>query len=125
MTLATVIVSLLLAALLVFSAIRKLGHRPDVVATYARVGVPEDKLGLLAIVLLAAAAGIAGGLFWAPIGIAAAAGTVVYFLGAVGAHLRAHDTKPLPVPLTAMVLAGVVLALRLATRAWVLLQLTS
>lgn len=35
-------------------------------------------------ILLAGAAGLVGGLWWAPIGIAAAMGVAVYFLAAVG-----------------------------------------
>lgn len=122
MTIATVIVSLLLSALLVFSAIRKLGHRPDVIASYARVGVPEDKLNLLAVVLLAMGAAIGGGLLWAPVGIATTAATVVYFLVAVAAHLRAHDERNLAMPLALAVLAASALALRLVTREWALLH---
>jgi DoxX-like family len=59
MFVATLVVSLLLAALLSYAAIRKLGHSEPVVATYARVGVPEDKLDYLAAILLAGAAGLA------------------------------------------------------------------
>ena len=62
MFVATLVVSLLLAALLSYAAIRKLGHSEPVVATYARVGVPEDKLDYLAAILLAGAAGLALGL---------------------------------------------------------------
>lgn len=121
MIIATLVVSSLLAALLVLSAIRKLGHRPEVVASYARVGVPEDKLNLLALVLLAMGAALAGGLLWAPVGMAAAASTVVYFLVAVAAHVRAHDAKNMAMPLALAVLAGAALTLRILTREWALL----
>jgi xanthine/uracil/vitamin C permease (AzgA family) len=99
------VVSILLAALLVFAAVRKLSHRPDVVATYTRVGVPEERLNLLAWILLAGAAGLIAGLFWAPIGIAAGIGLVVYFLLAVAAHIRAGDSRNLPVPVAIELLA--------------------
>src|ERR687892_477805 len=74
---AAAVVSALLAALLAFSAIRKLSHRPEVVATYTRVGVPEDRLNYLALILLAAAAGVVVGLFWGPPGVVAAWGRTV------------------------------------------------
>jgi hypothetical protein len=111
---AAAIISLLLAALLAYAAVRKLGHRPEVVATYTRVGVPEDKLDYLAAILLAGAAGLALGLAWTPIGIAAAAGVVVYFALAIAAHIRADDTANLPTPLTLELLAVAALALQLA-----------
>lgn len=112
---ATAAVSILLAALLVFAAVRKLSHREPVVRGYLRVGVPEDKLNALAALLLAGAAGLLAGLWWPPIGIAAAAGVVCYFLVAAGFHVRAGDTRNLPTPVTLAVLAAAALALRIAT----------
>jgi uncharacterized membrane protein YbjE (DUF340 family) len=115
MFVATVIVSVLLAALLAFSAIRKLTHREEVVQSYARAGVPEDKLNYLAIILLAGAAGLILGLVWAPIGVAAAIGVILYFLVAVAFHIRANDAQHLPTPLALAVIAAASLILRLAT----------
>jgi hypothetical protein len=112
---ATAILSSLLAGLLAFSAIRKLSHRPEVVATYVRVGVPEDKLDYLAAILLAGAAGLVVGLFWAPLGVAAAIGVTAYFLLAIGAHIRASDEEHLPTPLVIELMALAALAGRIAT----------
>jgi hypothetical protein len=114
MSVATAAVSALLAALLAFSAIRKLSHRPEVVEAYRRAGVPEDKLDYLAITLLAGAAGLVAGLLWAPLGLAAALALVVYFLVAMSFHLRAGDAEHLPTPLVMELLAAAVLVLRLA-----------
>jgi DoxX-like family len=113
--LATAVVSVLLAAALSYSAFRKLSHRPVVVQTYRRAGVPEDRLDQLAIVLLAGAAGLLLGLIWAPVGLAAAACLVVYFLVAVTFHVRADDARNLPTPLVLAVVAAVALVLRLVT----------
>jgi hypothetical protein len=115
MFVATAIVAVLLAALLAFSAVRKLSHREEVVQTYVRVGVPEGKLDYLALVLLAGAAGLVLGLLWAPLGVAAGVGVVGYFVAAVAAHIRAGDAKSLPTPVAYAVIAVVALALRLAT----------
>jgi hypothetical protein len=115
MFVACVVTSILLAALMTFAAVRKLGHREDVVATYTRVGVPEDKLDYLAFVLLAGAAGLLAGLAWAPIGVVAAAGTVAYFLIAVAAHVRHDDRANLPTPLVMELMAVAAFTLRLAT----------
>jgi hypothetical protein len=108
------IVSAVLAALLVLTAARKLSHRDDVVASYARVGVPEARLNQLAMILLLGAAGLIIGIVWAPIGVAAAIGLVAYFVAAVAAHIRADDVGRLPTPLAFEGLAVAALALRLA-----------
>lgn len=114
MLVAATIVSLLLAALVVFAAARKLGHREPVVRSYLRVGVPEDKINYLAAILLTGAAGLIAGLLWAPVGVAAAAGLVCYFGLAVAAHIRADDAKNLPTPIIMLALAVAALVLRLA-----------
>ncbi|MGH2978844.1 MAG: DoxX family protein [Solirubrobacterales bacterium] len=115
MVVATVIASVLLAALLAFSAIRKLTHQERIVQGYLRAGVPEDKLDYLAIILLAGAAGLVLGLFWAPIGVAAAIGVICYFLVAVAFHIRADDAENLPTPLVIALIATLALILRVAT----------
>ena len=115
MFLATVIVSALLAALMTFAAIRKLSHRPEVVATYTRVGVPEDSLNLLATILIAGAVGLLLGLLWAPLGIVAGAAVAVYFAAALVAHVRADDLRNAPTPLVLELLALAATGLRAVT----------
>jgi DoxX-like family len=99
MFLATVIVTVLLAALMAYAAVRKLSRRPEVVGSYARVGVPEERLNLLAFTLLAGAGGLLLGLAWQPLGIAAAISAVVYFLVAIAAHVRSEDLEQVPAPI--------------------------
>jgi hypothetical protein len=113
MFLAAAIVSGLLAALLLVSARGKLVKDPAQMKTMSAVGFPEDKLWLLATAEIAGAVGIVAGLFWWPIGVAAAAGLILYFLGAIGAHLRVRDLKfaPALVLLLAAVAALVLRAL--------------
>ena len=113
--LAATAVTLILVALLVFTAARKLSHRAGVVATYHRVGVPERRLNALAVLLLAAAAGLVVGFWWPPLALAAAIGLVAYFLLAVAAHIRARDVRQLPTPLLYLALAIAVVALHVAT----------
>jgi DoxX-like family len=112
---ALVVVSVLLALLLVATAVQKLSHSERVVAMYARVGVPEERLNALAALLLAAAVGLVVGLFWAPVGVGVAAGLVAYFAAAVGAHVRFSDTAHLLTPVVYAALAVAALVLRLAT----------
>ena len=97
----------LLAALLLASAVMKLRHKPGVVASYARAGVPERWLNPLAAVLMTAAVSLVAGLFWAPLGIAAAGGLVLYFAAAIAFHVRARDFAQLGMP---MLLEGLALA---------------
>jgi DoxX-like family len=103
---ATATVTALLAALMAYAAARKLSHRPEVVATYARVGVPEERLNLLAVTLIAGAAGLLLGLLWPPIGLAAAVATVVYFLVAIAAHIRSRDLANVTTPIVMELLAA-------------------
>jgi DoxX-like family len=61
-----------------------------VLANSAKVHVPRSWLPMLGALKLAGAAGLLVGLVGPPaIGIAAATGLVLYFIGAVTAHLRA------------------------------------
>jgi hypothetical protein len=114
MVVAAAAVSVLLAALLVVTAARKLGHRPAVVATYRRAGVPEERLNQLAVLLLAGAVGLVVGLWWKPVGIAAAAALVAYFLLAIAAHVRARDTVNVAMPALYLALSAATLTLHIA-----------
>jgi DoxX-like family len=113
--LATAIVTSLLAAMLAYSAYGKLTRQPAMVESVERVGFPQDGLVHLALILLAGAAGLVLGLFWAPIGVAAAGGVVAYFAVTVGFHVRAGDLANAPKPLLIGLIAAAALALRLAT----------
>ena len=115
MVVATSVVAIALAALLTYSAIRKLTHKPRVVQSYTRVGVPEDALDYLAFVLLLAAAGLVLGVFSPPIGIAAAIGVIVYFAVAIAAHIRAGDAQHVGMPLAIFTLAAITLVLRIVS----------
>ncbi len=63
MFIATAIVSSLLAAVLLMSAQAKLTHSAAVMKTMESVGVPEEKVWLLASAEVAGAAGLAAGLW--------------------------------------------------------------
>ena len=92
MFIALVAVSVLLAFGLVGSGRAKLVKAPAVVANMAKVGVPENRLWPLAVLEIAGALGLLVGLVWWPLGVAAAIGVILYFLGALGFHARARDT---------------------------------
>jgi hypothetical protein len=108
MFIASAVVSALLAAVLLLSGRGKLARDPAQMKTLGKDGFPEDKVWLLAAAEIAGAAGLVAGLFWWPLGIAAAAGVIAYFAGAVGSHLRVGDWQVTP---PAVLLAAAVGAL--------------
>ena len=116
MFIALVILTVLLAVLAVNSAAMKLRKNEQVLATiHGTVGVPLRHLPVLAGLEIAGAAGILIGLWLEPLGIAAAIGLVLYFVGALIGHLRVGDTKGLAMPVVPLLLSVAVLVLRIAT----------
>ncbi len=69
----------------------------------------------LGLVKIAGALGLLAGIAYRPLGIAAAIGVVLYFLGAVITHLRAGDKKGVGTPAVIMLVAAAPLVLGLAT----------
>lgn len=115
MSVATAFVSILLALVLTFTAHATLTGREVVRRGVIEVGFPPSLLWLLGLAQGAGALGIVVGLWWPPLGIAAATCLVVYFLGAAGAHLRVgHPRQAIPSAVILLV-AIVTLALALAT----------
>ena len=92
MSIALDIVGGFIGVAVTFSAVGKLTKRPDVTATLSKVGVTPAQMPLLAVLELLAALGLLVGIWAKAAGLAAAAGLVLYFLGAVVAHLRAKET---------------------------------
>jgi hypothetical protein len=85
-------VSLLLAtACLVPAAAKLLGH-PKMQKSAAHFGIPWRRYRLIGVAELAAAAGVLAGLWWHPLGMAAAAGMIVLLTGALLTHRRALDS---------------------------------
>ncbi|MGW2647370.1 DoxX family protein [Streptomyces sp. NPDC001393] len=89
-----------------------LAKAPFVLANSAGVGVPSAWLPTLALLKAAGAAGLLLGLFGArPLGIAAAAGLVLFYVGAVIAHVRARVFHTIGFPGLFLGLAAGALAL--------------
>ncbi|MFF3860025.1 DoxX family protein [Streptomyces sp. NPDC002209] len=105
----------LFAALLVFSGRGVLVKDETVVASLTTVGVPPSWFVPLAAVKFAGALGLLAGLVYRPLGIAAAAGVLLFFAGAVVSHLRVRDMKGAPAPAALMVLAVAPLTLGIAS----------
>jgi uncharacterized membrane protein YphA (DoxX/SURF4 family) len=82
---------LLAAACLVPGSAKLLGH-PKMQKAAARFGISWPAYRLIGVAELAAAAGVLIGLWWHPLGVAAAAGMALLLLGAVITHRRAADS---------------------------------
>nr|BFE60599.1 DoxX family protein [Dactylosporangium thailandense] len=89
------VASVLLALILIGSAIGKLRRADAVVQNLDRAAVPHGWYPWLATAELAGALGLLVGLAYRPLGTAAAAGLTLYFIGAVAAHLKAGDRSGL------------------------------
>ena len=116
MFVAYAILAILLALMLVFSARSKLVKNEQVVEIiHSKVGVPMTMFPFLAACEIAGAIGLLIGLVYPPVGIAAAIGVALYFIGAVIAHLRVRDVKGLSAPLGPLVFSIIVTALATAS----------
>lgn len=116
MFIALVILAVLTALLVINSAVGKLRKNEQVLSVIVgTVGLPERLLPVLAALEIAGALGIVAGLWIAPLGLAAATGLVLYFVGALVGHLRVRDTKGSTMPLVPLALSIAVFVLRLLT----------
>jgi hypothetical protein len=79
------------------------------------VGVEPWALGPLAVLKIAGAVGLLIGIGVPALGVAAAVGLVLFFVGAISAHIRVRDYASIPFPGMFLLLAAASLALRLAS----------
>jgi uncharacterized membrane protein YphA (DoxX/SURF4 family) len=108
--LATVIVTILLALLFVFSSsIKLLGARQSL-EIRDHLGVSPALWRVIGALELAGVAGVLAGLVWRPIGVAAAIGLALLSVGAIAFHVRASDGFAK----TAPAIVGVLLAVATA-----------
>jgi hypothetical protein len=87
-----VTISLLLAAACLLPAAGKLLGHPRMRQSAEHFGILWPRYRLIGVAELAAAAGILAGLWWHPLGIAAAAGMILLLTGALITHRRADDS---------------------------------
>jgi len=80
----------------------------------AHFGIPWPRYRLIGVAELAAAAGILAGLWWHPLGVAAAAGMALLLIGALISHRHAADSgKEMGPALVALALTIAYLAIAL------------
>jgi hypothetical protein len=111
-TISTIVI-VLAAAWIGFSAYSVFAHKSYTVDNFVDYGVPPTWWPWLGAAKTAGAAGLLAGLWVPAIGIAAAIGLTVYFLGAVVTVLRARAFAHVPFPLlylAPVVAAGVMTA---------------
>ncbi len=111
-----VTVSLLLAAVCLLPAVGKVLGHPKMRQSAARFGISWPRYRLIGVAELAAASGVLIGLWWHPLGLAAAAGMALLLLGALITHWRAADGgKEMAPALLALAIALAYLAIALAS----------
>ncbi|MEW9554029.1 DoxX family protein [Nonomuraea sp. NPDC050783] len=113
MSTTAVVITVLAAVWVGFSAVSVFARATWVVEPLAEYGVPRALWPWLGTAKAAGAIGLVAGLFVPAIGVAAGIGLVMYFTGAVVTVLRARSYKHVPFPL--LYLAPVVAAMILAS----------
>jgi 3-(3-hydroxy-phenyl)propionate hydroxylase len=102
------------AAACLLPAVGKLTGQPKMRKSAAHFGIPWPRYRLIGVAELAAAAAILIGLWWHPLGVAAAAGMALLLLGAIITHRKAADSGKEMVPaLLALLLTLAYLAIAL------------
>jgi len=113
MFIAYTILAIIMSFLLVSSGVAKVRRNPRIVhGIHEVIGVPLRWLPWLAACEFAGAAGLLIGIVWWPLGIAAAIGVVVYFIGASVGHVRVKDFKGLSTPAVILLVAIAILVVR-------------
>jgi DoxX-like family len=99
--------SILLAALCLLPSTAKLTAQPAMQASAEHFGIEWPRYRLIGVAELAAAVGLLAGLFWHPLGVAAATGLALLVGGAVVMHLRARDSLKDMAPALLILLATI------------------
>jgi hypothetical protein len=87
-------VTLIVAAMVAFSAIAKIRNDPRVVhVIHDVVGFPLSYFPVLAAWEFAGALGLVLGIFWPLLGILGGVGLALYFIGAILSHFRVGDFR--------------------------------
>ena len=116
MHIAYLVITSLFAAMVAFSGrgkIRRDPHQMRVI--HETVGVPLKYFPLLAACEFSGASGLVLGIWWPVLGVAAAIGLILYFVGATVSHLRVNDVKGIGPPAFMLVVAAAALATRVLT----------
>ncbi|MDQ6658349.1 MAG: DoxX family protein [Actinomycetota bacterium] len=105
MHVAFVIVSIVLAVVFLGAGVSKITKQKQMVDTAAHLGFSVTQYQGIGALEVAAVVGLIVGLFWKPLGIAAAIGLVLMMIGALVFHAKAKDG---PKIMSAPALLGIV-----------------
>jgi DoxX-like family len=111
---AYVIVTVLAAAANAYAATQDFSRSEWIVDNMTRLGVPQSQLFTLGALKVAGALGLLAGIAVPAIGLAAAVGLVLFFVGAIATAIHAHWYAHLSYPAAFLVLASAALVLRIA-----------
>lgn len=98
MAVAHVVLSVMLAAIFASLGVAKILRQPSLIARTERLGFSVRQIQGIGALEVAGAAGLVAGLFWRPLGVAAAIGLVALLIGAAISHRRAGDGAKEVVP---------------------------
>jgi uncharacterized membrane protein YphA (DoxX/SURF4 family) len=116
MHIAYLVITSLFAAMVAFSGLGKIRRDPHQMRViHETVGVPLKYFLLLAACEFSGALGLVLGIWWPILGVAAAIGLILYFVGATVSHLRVNDVKGIGPPAFMLVVATAALATRMLT----------
>jgi len=116
MHIAYLVITSLFAAMVAFSGLGKIRRDPHQMRViHETVGVPLKYFPLLAACEFSGALGLVLGIWWPILGVAAAIGLILYFVGATVSHLRVNDVKGIGPPAFMLVVAAAALATRMLT----------
>lgn len=114
LNIAYIVVAVLLAAMVIFSASFKLKLDPGAVkGIHEVIGVPLSLFPVLAALEIAGGVGLLAGIVRPKLGVAAAIGLVCYFVGALVAHALVADWGGITAPIVPLLLSGAALTLRM------------
>jgi uncharacterized membrane protein YphA (DoxX/SURF4 family) len=91
MNITAAILSILLAFVALAAGAPKVVLKGTSAQLQSHLGLSAGLVRLVGLAEVAAAVGLVIGLFWRPLGVAAAVGLVVLFIGAIGFHAKAGD----------------------------------
>jgi uncharacterized membrane protein YphA (DoxX/SURF4 family) len=109
------VVAVVLGLALAASGSAKIRKDERVTTGMTSVGVPLSWYVPLALLEIAGTVGLLIGIGWRPLGIAAAIGVILYFIGALAFHVRAKDFKGMPTPAVFLIVAVLALVLGIAS----------
>lgn len=114
MTAAYIIVAALLTLACLLTGGAKLAGTADMRRRAAHLGVPWWGYVVIGCLEVLAAAGLVVGIWWSPLGAAAAGGLVLLMIGAIAMHARAGEPRKTMLPaLVVGILAATALTLAL------------